>query len=205
MDVLEAIRTRRSIRRFQSRPISKQLLQEIVEAATWAPSARDRQNWYFVVVGGRDKEFLLAQLYRAFHELARAVSRERHDAPAREWIGYLRQAMNPDAVERVQGFLAVAAHAPVILAVYSDVPSRLDPDAPLSVAAAIQNLFLAAHARGIGGCWMTAALYVADAISRHLGVVGKELIGMVLLGYPDELPQPSPRWPGRVKWLGITG
>ena len=76
MDLMEAIRTRRSIRRFQSRPVSKFLLQEIVEAATWAPSARDRQNWYFVVVGGQEKEFLLAQLYRAFNELVRALSRE---------------------------------------------------------------------------------------------------------------------------------
>lgn len=213
MGVIETIRTRRSIRRFQSRPVSKSLLEEVVEAACWAPSARDRQNWYFVVVGGREKEFLLARLYRAFNELAMALSREQREPPdiwatdydPKEWWLHLRAALSPDVSQRMQGFLATAAYAPVVIAVYSEVPSRLDPDAPLSVAAAVQNLLLAAHAKGLGGCWMTAALYVAETINRHLGVAGKELIGMVLLGYPDERPQPSPRWPGRVKWLGVSG
>jgi nitroreductase len=213
VEMMEAIRTRRSIRRFQGRPVSKSLLEEALEAATWAPSARDRQNWYFVVVGGKEKEFLLARLYRAFNELALALSREQKDPSEgwaanygpTEWWGHLRTALSEDAATRVQGFLAAAAHAPVAIAVYSEVPSRLDPDAPLSVAAAVQNLLLAAHAKGLGGCWMTAALYVAETISRHLGVSGKELVGMVLLGYPDERPQSTPRWPGRVKWMGVSG
>lgn len=50
MDVLEALATRRSIRRFLDRPVEPSLLERILEAARWAPSHRNRQPWRFVVV-----------------------------------------------------------------------------------------------------------------------------------------------------------
>lgn len=50
MHVLQAIKERRSIRQYQNRPVGEATLQQILEAARLAPSARNRQEWRFVVV-----------------------------------------------------------------------------------------------------------------------------------------------------------
>jgi nitroreductase len=53
VDVLEAIRTRRSIRKYQSRPVPEELLRQVLAAAMNAPSARNAQPWQFVVLDDR--------------------------------------------------------------------------------------------------------------------------------------------------------
>jgi len=50
MDVLDAIRTRRSVRRFTAQPVEKAVLTQLLVAASWAPSGGNRQPWRFVVV-----------------------------------------------------------------------------------------------------------------------------------------------------------
>ena len=50
MDILEAIRTRRSIRRFKSEPVPLELIEKLLEAGRWAPSSADSQPWEFIVV-----------------------------------------------------------------------------------------------------------------------------------------------------------
>jgi nitroreductase len=54
METLQAIRTRRSIRKFTSRPVPQELITKIVEAAMYAPSARDTQPWHFIIVNRRE-------------------------------------------------------------------------------------------------------------------------------------------------------
>ncbi len=50
MDVLEAIKNRRSIRTFQERPVPKEMVDKIIEAGQWAPSACNRQDWRFIII-----------------------------------------------------------------------------------------------------------------------------------------------------------
>ena len=52
MDVLDAITARRSVRRYQETPVPRELLEELLTAACWAPSADNAQPWYFVVLTG---------------------------------------------------------------------------------------------------------------------------------------------------------
>ncbi len=54
MDVLEAIRTRRSIRRFQDQAVPEELVQQLLKAAMNAPSARNGQPWQYVVIDDRE-------------------------------------------------------------------------------------------------------------------------------------------------------
>jgi len=61
MDVLETIRTRRSVRKFQDRPVPPQLIEQVLAAAMSAPSARNAQPWHFVVIDDRE---LLAEIPR---------------------------------------------------------------------------------------------------------------------------------------------
>src|SRR5215471_10836600 len=55
-DLLDLIKSRRSIRRFQDRPVPEELLRKIIEAGTWAPSACNMQDWRFVVVRDQKKK-----------------------------------------------------------------------------------------------------------------------------------------------------
>jgi nitroreductase len=55
MDVMSAIRKRRSIRKFKSKPVEENKLQEILEAGRLSPSASNRQDWKFIVVREKDK------------------------------------------------------------------------------------------------------------------------------------------------------
>ncbi len=55
MDVMQAIKERRSIRKYQDRPVEEKVLTEILEAARLAPSANNRQDWRFVAVKDREQ------------------------------------------------------------------------------------------------------------------------------------------------------
>ena len=61
MDALEAIHTRRSIRKYTGQPIAPQVLEQLLAAAMLAPSARNEQPWEFVVVQNRDTLAALGQ------------------------------------------------------------------------------------------------------------------------------------------------
>ena len=61
--VIETILDRRSIRKYKADPIPQELLQQVLEAAVYAPSARNRQPWHFVVVEGRDRLEALTQVH----------------------------------------------------------------------------------------------------------------------------------------------
>ena len=59
MDLYEAIKGRRSVRKFKSDPPPKKTIEKILEMATWAPSGMNLQNWYFVVIAGDRKDALV--------------------------------------------------------------------------------------------------------------------------------------------------
>lgn len=62
MDLFEAIRNRRSIRRFEDRPVPEDLVKKIIEAGQWAPSACNRQDWKFIIIDSKEvKENLLKE------------------------------------------------------------------------------------------------------------------------------------------------
>jgi nitroreductase len=62
MDVLEAIKERRSIRKFEPKKVPNELIRSILDAARWAPSAKNSQPWEFIVIKNRDTKFKLAGL-----------------------------------------------------------------------------------------------------------------------------------------------
>ena len=58
MELLEAVKGRRSIRRYKRDPVPQELVRDVIEAATWAPSAKNGQQWRFTVLTGRAKKGL---------------------------------------------------------------------------------------------------------------------------------------------------
>ena len=179
---LELARTRRSIRRYQARPVARTLIEELLEAAIWAPSAHNRQPWRFCVVteepAKEELSWLMGQVWR------RELAADGADADA--------------VMRRVAISHARLTGAPVIIVpslsmedmdVYPDL-RRNHAEwqmAVQSVALATQNLLLAAHAAGLGACWMCAALFVPDLVRQVLDLPEHwQPQAIVTLGYPAE-------------------
>ncbi len=189
MEILDLIKTRRSVRRYKPEPVAKNVLEKVVEAALWAPSYMDWQNWHYIILGGEKKKELFGFLEDSFRKITECLDDD----------------ISEGVRKRTDFFLDIAGEAPNIIAVFSDVDLTTSPEALFSVAASVENLLLAAHAEGLGACWVSSAIYVAEDISDFLGVGDKELAGIITIGYPEESPEHSRRKPGRVKWEGVDG
>jgi F420 biosynthesis protein FbiB-like protein len=180
MELFDAIRTRRSIRRYTEAPIPAEVIERLLTAATWAPSAHNRQPWRFAVLTAREVKERLA---RAMGDRLRADRLADGDAP---------ELVEQDAARSH----ARLTHAPVVLVACLTM-ANMDayPDtrrkkaeylmAAQSVAMAAQNLLLAAHAEGLGACWLCAPLFCMDTVREALALPGEwEPQALITLGYP---------------------
>jgi len=190
MELMEAIRKRRSIRKYQDRPVPCPLVEEVLEAANWAPSGRNEQQWEYYVVGGATKD-KVAAIYSRLTEENLPPPEERNE----------RQQYFSDWAQNLGG-------APVIITAVMnrEVNPPVYKMALESVSASFQNLLLAAHAQGLGTCWMTGPLRAEDEIKAILGLPDLlEIIAITPLGYPDEDPAPparlDPELKEKVKWI----
>ena len=182
MDLFTALHTRRSIRRYTDRPVSPTLIDRLLEAATRAPSSHNCQPWRFVVITTASVKAQLADRMgeRLRADRLRAANRveeiERDAARSRERI----------------------TSAPVIIVVCLSTIDLDDPHERLmaiqSVAAAIQNLLLAAHEAGLGACWMAAPLYCPDVIREALRLPADwDAQALITIGYPADEGKPRGR------------
>lgn len=202
---------RRSIRRYQDRPVAATTVAEILAEARWAPSAGNTQSTIVFVVTG-------AALERTKAALLEAAENDSPPAPdieaATQWPEPYKSRM-ADLFETRTSFVASESekHAPLgvtppspravmaglfgapvllLLAIDRDIsPAYGCFDAGLLA----QTIALSAHARGLGTCIMTSTVRAADALHRALPETeGKALVAAVTLGYPD-LDAPINRFP----------
>lgn len=190
-DLQQLLQTRRSIRRYTPDPLPPDVVERLLTAAIWAPSAHNRQPWRFATVTTPGAKAHLAQV---MGERLRA-DRLADGDPA-------------DVVEADAGrSLARIAGAPVVVVVCLTL-ADMDhyPDARRSqaeylmavqsVAMAVQNLLLAAHAEGLGACWMCAPLFCADAVRASLDLPADwQPQALVTLGRPAAGGKPASRRP----------
>lgn len=180
--ILTTIRERRSIRRYRPEAIPDSLLVEVLTAATWAPSAHNRQPWRFAVVRSPEGKA----------ELAGAMgARLRADLEA---DGLPEDVIETDVRRSYQRLTG----APVLIVVCLTMADMdLYPDerrqrnewtmAVQSTAMAGQNLLLAAHAVGLSGCWLCAPLFCPQVVRATLGLPSDwEPQGLITLGYPAQ-------------------
>jgi nitroreductase len=189
MDLYEAIKGRRSVRKYKPDPVPRDVLERTLEMATWAPSGMNRQNWHFVVLTGDKKDELVDVASRSYD----------HIEPVLKEVF----ANKPPVVEATKKFFSKLGGAPVLVFAYYS-PTRERPETSVqTVAAAIQNLLLAAHAEGLGTCWMTGPVHIAEQINNRLAIQDKVLVAVLTLGYPDESPPAPRRKPDRVVYEGF--
>lgn len=194
MATMEAIRARRSIRRFKDDPVDGDTVRLLLEAATLAPSAHNAQPWDFVVVNEPETRLKLVDLIHQGHR--RLHSEVRKDAPTT--AEELEQRM-AQVRERFSTFAGV----PVYIVVCFNRKRKFVKDAfdassyiwdILGVGAAIENLLITATALGLGTVWLGSTVLRAEAVKELLGIPEEvHLVAVIPLGYPDESPPSRPR------------
>ena len=174
--------SRRDVRRFLPRPIPEQVLQRILTAAHHAPSVGFMQPWNFIVIHDREVRGRVKELFLRENGKAAAHFRGKR---RRLYEGL-----------KLEGIL----EAPVNLCVTCD-PSRLGPHVlgrstirrtdVYSTCCAVQNLWLAARAEGIGVGWVS--ILRNDSLKKILGIPrGIIPVAYLCVGYPVEfMAQPE--------------
>ena len=167
-EIIRAIATRRSIRKYLKDPITQEELDSILKAGLYAPSARNRQPWHLTVLRG--------------HE---AIAR----LTAKVKAATLRMPDNPYHAMVSRDGYSVNYGAPEFVIVSGD-PS-VSPMAHNDCALVLGNMFLAAHSLGIGSCWINQLGILSDepgfrAVLTSLGVPAQNKVyGCASLGYPE--------------------
>jgi coenzyme F420-0:L-glutamate ligase/coenzyme F420-1:gamma-L-glutamate ligase len=174
--------SRRSLRVYEARPIAETLLRDILGIATWAPSAHNRQPWRFAIVtdAGTQRRLALAMGERLREDLA-------------------VDGLSPEAIEQDarRSFARITGAAALVCLCISMGDMDHYPDARRneaehlmavqSAAMAGQNLLLAAHAAGLGACWLCAPLFCPEVVQQALELPADwEPQGLITLGYPAQ-------------------
>jgi nitroreductase len=186
--VIEAIKTRRSVRSYQSKPVPRDIVNVIIDAANEAPSAMNSQPWRFVVIEGREVKRTL--LKAALPNARKILDSVKESDPVRHEAITKRLNELPDPVYY---------SAPVIIFVIGS--GRY---AHHSCPLACENMMLAAHSLGIGSCWVGFGSMVTDdeEVKKILDLRDEETIfGPILLGYSEGYPERPEKKGPAIKWV----
>jgi len=190
-DLTALIASRRSIRRYRPDTVANETVQRLLHAAAAAPSAHNRQPWRFVVVADAARKERLA------HAMGERLAADR-----------TRDGDDAEAIRRdVERSFARITGAPVVILIaltLGDMDACPDAGrreaeflmAVQSTAMATQNLLLAAHAEGLGACWLCAPLFCPETVRAALDLAADlQPQGLVTLGYPAQAGNERPRRP----------
>jgi len=180
--LLDELKARRSVRKYQARPLPQELIREVLLAAGWAPSAHNAQPWRFIVlVDPKVKRRLAVAMAEAWRAdmVEDGISIEQKTFNLRTE----RFATAPT--------LVVACLSMTDMAKFSDEKrQKCERDLAMqSLAAAVQNMLLAAHSLGLGACWFCAPAFCKETVRQVLKIpVEVEPEALVAIGYPAEKP-----------------
>ncbi len=179
----QAIQSRRSIRRFTADPVARSLIEQVLDAAVLAPSAKNSQPWRFTVVMEPKRDEMLSVLRRGIE------NRKAEGEDVGTFLGTIKameQAPVTIFVHNTDGIHPWKARA--------EHESWWDLATVQSVGAAIENMLLAATDLGLGSLWIADIWDAYPEINEWLGV-DDQLVAAVSLGYPDITPTTPPRKP----------
>jgi coenzyme F420-0:L-glutamate ligase / coenzyme F420-1:gamma-L-glutamate ligase len=190
-DLATLLRSRRSVRKYQARPVARELLEQILEAARWAPSPHGRQPWRFVVLTRQEPKQRLA------------------DGMGDEWRRNLQMDKQAEEIVnlRLEKSHQRISQAPAIIIPclyvedldrYPDEKRQSDETimAIQSLGAAVQNMLLMAYELGLDTGWMCAPLFCPDVTNEALDL-DRRLTpqALITVGYAAADPQRRPRLP----------
>ena len=170
MDTIKAIEDRRSIRKYKDVKVSKEQILDILNAGRLAPSAKNRQPWYFVKVGTEMK-----------NEIADLM------------IKYVENKNKEGRLYSVSFTANVIKEAPILILILKSKDSEWDRYDTLSVGAAIENMCLRSTELNLGTLWIGDTDFVEKEILDMIKHNDMELVSSLVIGYPNQEPKMRPR------------
>jgi coenzyme F420-0:L-glutamate ligase/coenzyme F420-1:gamma-L-glutamate ligase len=190
-EMLEWLRSRRSVRTFTDQPIARDVLVRVLDAATTAPSSTNRQPWRFAVVTSRTmRGRLVDAVARKTAEMKAIIARSHHAEDFGNYGDFFHEPL--------------AGAAAIVIPQYREYPDLIanliesgggDPRAfstasamqaeLCSTSAAVMALLLQAHAEGLGACMMAGPMVARAEICALLGIAEPwRMVGAIALGHP---------------------
>ncbi|MFC2058311.1 nitroreductase [Chloroflexota bacterium] len=197
VDLIEAIKTRKSIRSFKEEPVSEEVLAEVLDVARWAPSAVNAQPWEFVVLTGEaleavkranEEQFVLG--VKPHPDLGRpslsGVYLQRREEMSKHVLKLLgvegEDKGNRDEWTR-KGLRLFDAPAAILVCCDEEVAGI---SSAFDTGLVTQTIVLAAMHYGLGTCIQRAAVNYPDVIRKVAGIPeSKRLYIGIAIGYPD--------------------
>ena len=196
MDVIEAIRERKTVRAFKPNPISQEMLKKIIEQALRAPSWANTQPWEFAVVTGKP----LKEIQRRFLERG---EQEPHPEVARPYEfpepypsriqalapkNWMPTKENMD-FRRIQNFKNYGAPAVIYLLIgrpFFYQPQGINVWSLYDCGSVVQNIMLLTTSYGLGTVAQAQSVIYPDIIREVVAIPESKLIALgIAIGYPD--------------------
>lgn len=192
MQLMETIYKRKSIRTFRPGKINNQDIMQIIKSGTLAPSAKNRQPWYFYILQEKEINILSQDMLKAIESLSQKYRSQNIPRPdiesARQTLNSMKQA---SAVIFVTCKKKYKNH-------YDDGVKwylhALDIEVTdiLSIGAAIEHMLLKATEMGYGTLWICDIFYAYSQIADFLQT-DDAIVSAICIGYPGEFPSARPR------------
>lgn len=189
-DIWEVLSTARSIRRFTDEPVTEDVLNRCLEAATWAPNGANAQLWRFIVLDGPEQRTAVAKAAQiALQSIESIYGMSR---PAEDDIS--RAARNNRATYELHD--RAGEYTSVLFTAFKNEFSSEFLQGG-SIYPAMQNFYLAARAQGLGACLTSWASYDGAQVLRDAVGIPDEwfLAGHIVIGWPRGRHGPVRRRP----------
>lgn len=188
MDVLSAIKNRRSTPKLKEAPVDPKKIEKILEAAVWAPNHHMTEPWKFFVLSGEGR--------RPLSRVLREVAKGRVDDPESE-----------SGQKRIEKISRKPFAAPTVIVVAlspSGKEKAIYIEDVCAVAAASQNMLLAAHSLELGAIWRSGPIYNTPGVKEYFSLKeDEEILGVIFLGEPEVEKKKANRTPYEEKTTWI--
>jgi nitroreductase len=205
IDLADLIKSRRSIRAWQNKPVSEDILLQAIELATYAPNAGNSQNWRFYVILKKETINTIADAVQT-RANAMAIWPEAAKFGESAAKSFQRSSFFRNAPA---GIAVAASQYQSMVEQILTLREKTDAKAKemkewrnianskiQSVSSAIAYLLLILHQMGLGALWMTGPIQAKGDIEKILNIPGEmDLIAYIPVGYPAENPPLKERKP----------
>lgn len=175
MEFLDVIDARRSTRIFSKEEIKKEKVVKLIESARLAPTAANRQNWFFLILE-EDKKEKVANMMQEYLDKEGETLNDRV------------KSQRYSATSSVKGSIRVIKEAPIlILALRRNDKNWIEGDY-LSMGAAIENICLTATSLHLASLWIRDIIYVRDRIEKEFSMEKMDLVSAIAIGVSREFP-----------------
>lgn len=174
MELIQAIKERRSVRKFSDKALSYDTIKELIETSIYAPNARGLEPWTFLVIQGKEEMKKISDAAKAY-----ALTLLETNPGLRQFEKWFR---DPEK--------NIFYEAENMVVIFGD---KVSPWYMVDCSCAAENLMLLAHSQGIGTCWigLCAPYFNQPEVKKAYGIPDNhELVAPIIMGYMEEDRKP---------------